>query len=61
MKAGDLVRHRFDGAWDEIGIVTSITARQKLSGAAIVSVMWSHSPTIREYRMRDLEIISKGR
>ena len=60
MQVGDLVRHRFDGAPNEVGIVTHVTARQKLSKAAIVGVMWNHNPMgphIRDYRMRDLEIV----
>ena len=64
MKVGDLVRHRFDGSWDEIGLVTAISERKALSstrGGAQVSIKWCYSPTIHEYRMRDLETIIKGR
>lgn len=63
MKVGDLVRHRFDGAYDEVGLVMGITARQRLSKAALVSVMWSFSSEwgihTRDYRMRDLEVVNE--
>ena len=65
MKVGDLVRHRFDGAHDEVGLVTGVTARQQLSKAALVSVMWAFSSQwgvhICDYRMRDLEVVNESR
>jgi len=60
MRVGDLVRHRFEGAWDEIGLVTAISGRKALTNSALVSVKWCHSPSIFEYRMRDLETINMG-
>ena len=53
MKAGDLVRHRFEGSWDEIGLITSVPDRPYTT----VSVMWHNSDIISYYRMRDLEIV----
>lgn len=61
MRPGDLVRHRFDGRWDEVGLVMDITRRSPNRGLPMVSVMWCHSPLIRDYLVRDLEIASESR
>ena len=72
MKPGDLVRHRFDGRWDEVGLVTSIrritpSMRGGMYSPAhnqkLASVLWNHTgvPIAREYRVRDLEIVNECR
>ena len=59
MIVGDLVRHRFDGSYDEVGLVTD---RRNFQGpGALISVMWCHSPLIREYHIRDLEVVNASR
>ena len=54
MKVGDLVRHRFDGRWDEVGVVLS---RKNIGHAALIEVMWCHDTNIGHSRLRDLELI----
>ena len=56
MKVGDLVRHRFDGARNEVGLVTA-TKKSPTSSLGIASVLWCNSPHIRDYRFRDLESV----
>jgi len=60
MKVGDLVRHRFDGVWDEVGLVTDIR-RSPNRGLRMASVMWWDSSLIRDYLIRDLEIVNASR
>ena len=60
MKPGDLVRHRFDGRWDEVGLVMDIR-RSSNSGLGVANIMWCHSPLIRDYLIRDLEIVNECR
>ena len=62
MKPGDLVKHAFDGRWDEIGLVIDI--KHNTIHNEMVQVLWSveytHSNS-RAYRMRDLEVINESR
>ena len=64
MKVGDLVRHMFDGRWDEVGVVVKINPRVMGVPGGMVDVLWgveqSHSNN-RLYRMRDLEVINESR
>jgi hypothetical protein len=55
MKTGDLVRHRFDGRWDEVGVILSRKDYGK--SAALIEVMWCHDTVIRHASMRDLELV----
>ena len=64
MTVGDLVRHMFDGHWDEVGVVVKINPRVTGVPGGMVDVLWgveqSHSNN-RLYRMRDLEVINESR
>ena len=62
MKVGDLVRNRFDGCWDEVGIVVKIVKASGVSGG-MASVLWSVEQSHRNdrlYRARDLEVITSA-
>ena len=63
MKIGDLVTHRLEGRWDEVGIVTDIKqCIGVLNGMAMV--LWNVERTHRNdrlYRVRNLEVISESR
>jgi hypothetical protein len=65
MKVGDLVRHRFDGRWDEVGVILKITLCVGVHPGGMASVLWSPSHTThcsdRLYRTRDLEAINESR
>jgi len=65
MKAGDLVRHRFDGRWDEVGVILKITNCTGVHPGGMASVLWSPScmthNSDRMYRTRDLETINESR
>ena len=54
MKVGDLVRHRFDGRWDEVGVVLG---RKNIGHTALIEVMWCHDASIGYTSMRDLELV----
>ena len=61
MKVGDLVRHMFDGRWDEVGIVTEITPHVMGVPGGMVKVLWNVEHTHRNdrlYRMRSLGVVS---
>ena len=61
MKVGDLVRHMFDGRWDEVGIVTEITPYPASLPGGMVKVLWNVEHTHRNdrlYRMRSLGVVS---
>ena len=53
MKIGDLVRHRFDGRWDEVGVVLD---RKNIGTTALIEVMWGNM-MIRHTALRDLELV----
>ena len=63
MKVGDLVKHMFEGRWDEVGLVTDIARPDNLFPRGYVEVIWNveynHSNN-RVYRMRDLEVVSES-
>ena len=65
MKVGDLVRHRFDGRWDEVGVILEIRFCVGVLGGGMANVLWSPSHTThrsdRLYRTRDLETINESR
>ncbi len=66
MKVGDLVRQRFNGRWDDVGLVLDI--KQSTYGSVrfrdigMVSVLWGtdqEERKTRRYRVRDLEVINE--
>ena len=60
MKIGDLVRHRFDGQWDEVGVVTEIVHCIGIRPGGMASVKWCVEHTHRDDRLyltRDLEVV----
>jgi hypothetical protein len=62
MKVGDLVKHRFEGRWDEIGLVTDIDRPYKGFPGGMVKVMWNvdyNHKNNHQYRIRDLEVINE--
>ena len=63
MRVGDLVRHRFDGRFDEVGIICKISRKNSHPSNALAKVLWNvehtHSNS-RLYRLRNLEIISES-
>ncbi len=63
MKIGDLVTHRLEGRWDEVGIVTDIKqCIGALNGMAMV--LWNVERTHRNdrlYRVQNLEIVNESR
>jgi uncharacterized protein YijF (DUF1287 family) len=63
MKVGDLVTHRLEGRWDEVGIVTNITPCIGIP-EGMVEVLWNVECTHRNdhlYRARHLEVVNEGR
>ena len=63
MKIGDLVRHRFDGRFDEVGIATKIVKAHGVP-RGMVEVLWNVEHSHRNdrlYRMRDLEVVNASR
>jgi hypothetical protein len=63
MKVGDLVRHRFDGRWDEVGIAVKITPRLTGVPGGMVSVLWNVEHSHRNdrlHRLRHLEVVSES-
>ena len=64
MTIGDLVRHRFDGRYDEFGIITEVNKCVGVHPGGMVHVQWCVERTHRNdrlYRMRDLEVVSANR
>ena len=64
MKVGDLVRHRFEGHWDEVGVITEIVTSAGAHPGGMVSVLWCVENTHRNsrlYRARDLEAVNASR
>ena len=64
MSVGDLVRHRFEGDWSEIGVVTEIIECIGVRPGGMASVLWSVEHTHRNdrlYRTRDLQVINESR
>ena len=64
MKTGDLVKHRFEGRWDDIGIV--INYQKNVTGVpgGMVGVMWCPDSSHNNkwlYRSRDLELVCESR
>jgi hypothetical protein len=66
VKVGDLVRQRFNGRWDDVGLVLDI--KQSTYGSVrfrdigMVSVLWGtdqEERKTRRYRVRDLEVINE--
>ena len=56
MKIGDLVTHRLEGRWDEVGIVTDIKQ--------CIGVLWNVECTHRNdwlYRVQNLEMVNESR
>ena len=63
LKVGDLVRNRFDGRWDEVGIVMKIVRATGVPDG-MAEVLWNVEQSHRSdrlYRIRNLEIINEGR
>ena len=63
MKVGDLVKHMFEGRWDEVGLVTDIDRPDKDFPGGMVKVMWNVEYNHRNnnlYRIRDLEVVSES-
>lgn len=62
MKVGDLVKHMFEGRWDEVGLV--IDTKHNAVHGSMVRVLWNvehtHSNS-RSYRSRDLQVINESR
>ena len=68
MKVGDLVRQRFNGRWDDVGLVLdieqSIHSSVRFRDIGMVSVLWGtdqEERKTRRYRVRDLEVINASR
>ena len=60
MKIGDLVKHRFEGHWDDTGVI--IDYHKNVTGVpgGMISVMWNPKSPHRNdwlYRARDLELV----
>ena len=63
MKVGDLVRHRFEGHCDEVGIVVKIVRATGVP-SGMAEVLWSVENTHKNsslYRLRHLEIVNESR
>jgi hypothetical protein len=59
VKIGDLVKHRFDGRYDDVGVI--IEYHRNVTGVpgGMVGVMWAPNSDHRSdwlYRSRDLEV-----
>jgi hypothetical protein len=62
MKIGDLVKHMFEGRWDEVGLVIDI--KNNAVYGSMVRVLWNVEHTHsnrRRYRSRDLQVINESR
>jgi hypothetical protein len=62
MKIGTLVKHRFDGRDDDVGIVYWVKPNAKMS-MGLAKVMWSPGVTLsndRAYRWKSLEVINEN-
>jgi hypothetical protein len=62
MKVGDMVRHRFEGCWDEVGVVWKIAQCIGVPGG-MAYVLWNVEQTHRNnnnYRVLNLEVINNG-
>jgi len=63
MRIGDLVTHRLEGRWDEVGIVTDIKQCIGVPNG-MAMVLWNVERTHRNdrlYRVQNLEIINESR
>ena len=63
MKIGDLVTHRLEGHWDEVGIVTDIKQCIGVPNG-MAMVLWNVERTHRNdwlYRVQNLEIVNEYR
>jgi len=61
MKIGDLVRHRLEGRWDEIGVVIDYAPFVTGVPGGMVEVLWNVQRSHRNswlYRASHLEVIS---
>ncbi len=63
MKVGDMVRHRFDGRDDELGIVLNIKRGKAHPSIGLVNVLWAPGCTHQRttLRIRDLETVVEAR
>ena len=68
MKIGDLVRQRFNGQWDDVGLVVGIKRLAHAAGrvpcSGMVTVLWcidQEERKNRRYRIRDLEVVDESR
>ena len=64
MKVGDLVKHRFEGRYDDIGIVVDYHDNVTGVPGGMVGVLWQPNTVHRTdwlYRSRDLEVINASR
>lgn len=62
MKVGDLVRQRFNGRWDDVGLV--VTINRRFEHQQLAKVMWCMDNEARKdrmYRTRDLELVNECR
>jgi hypothetical protein len=65
VKVGDLVRQRFNGRWDDVGLVIDIKQSTyestRFRDIGMVDVLWctdQEERKNRRYRIRDLEAVS---
>ena len=64
MKVGDLVKHRFEGRYDDIGIVVDYHDNVTGVPGGMGGVLWQPNTVHRTdwlYRARDLEVITASR
>ena len=65
MKAGDLVKHRFHGRYDEVGVILKIDKCIGIHPGGMAIVLWSPNTITHNnhhaYRTRDLETINESR
>ena len=63
MKVGNLVKHRFEGRWDDIGIIVDYHSNVTSVPGGMVAVLWRPNSDHKNdwlYRSRDLETISES-
>jgi len=63
MKVGDLVRQRFEGRWDEVGLVIRYEKHVTGVPGGMVLVMWNHAGANRQrglIRSKYLEVLSEA-
>jgi hypothetical protein len=64
MKVGNLVRHRLEGRWDEIGVVIKYVPFTTGVPGGMVEVLWNVERSHRNdwlYRTNHLEVLNENR